>query len=305
MTARKEEKLGVFGAIWASLWGRDIAFFPRVLDTKGRLVALDDKAAILQVSDEIKTLTPEEKEEKLDDLLKLARQSLDEVTAQTDYQDGKATRLLTILTFMSAFSGLLFNRLADGYPISTLTWVGTQTSAVSLGVIICYLLFALFAFCAVSGALVTFHAIRARFRYPKEAAKDVGPGSLLFYIPISRTQPAQWGKAFLDPSDSSKLRPDLKVEYLKNYIVESYLVAAKVADKMRFLEPAQRLQSWAIKVLLVWLLCVVGLFAFVSPLKKESNPMIRAVVTPSSSTCIIGGNDVSPEPTSKLYSAVR
>lgn len=305
MTEVIQESLGVFRAIWEALLGRKITFFPRVLDEKGELVALDDKIAVAQVRKELKELAPDEKGEKLEDLLKLARQSLDEVTAQTDYQDGKATRLLTILTFMSAFSGLLFNRLADGYPISNLAWGDTPAAAISLGVIFCYSLFALFALCAICGALVTFHAIRARFRYPKEAAEDVGPRSLLFYIPISLTQPGQWGKAFLAPSDPSKLRPDLKIQYLKNYIVEAYLVAIKVADKVRFLEPAQRLQSWAIRALLAWLVCIAVLFAFVSPLKKESNPMIRAVVTSTSSSCVIGGNDVSAEPISKQIGEVR
>lgn len=301
----KVEELGIFRAIWQSLTDVEISFFPRVENDKGELIALDAQLAITRMANEIKLLSPTLKKDDLDDAMKLARQSLDEVTSQTEYQDGKATRLLTILTFMSAFSGLLFNRLADGYPIAHLSWTDASSTTVSLFVIICYVVFAIFTLLAVSGALVTFHAIRARFRYPKEAAEDLRPKSLLFYMSISRTQPDRWGKAFLDPLDSSKLKGDLKVDYLRNYIIESYLVAAKVADKMRFLEPAQRLQSWAIKALLLWLVLIAGAFAFVPAVKKESNPMIRAIVTPTSSTCIIGGTDGFAEASGKRCNKTR
>ncbi len=289
MTEKPQEQLGVFRAIFESIRGREIAFFPRVTDEAGKLVPLADASAIAVIADELKTFSETDKD-KLADALKLARQSLDEVMAQTEYQDGKATRLLTILTFMSAFSGLLFNRLVDGYPISQLGWETAGLIAASLLVVSSYLCFAFFAICAVAGALVTFHAIRARFRYPKEPASHGRVGSLLFYQPISRTHPQDWARSYKDPGTEA-IRLGLESEYLKNYIIETYLVAAKVADKMRFLEPAQRLQSWAIKALLAWLFIVGAVFAIVPPTKGDSAPRVRAIVTPTSSTCIIGGTN--------------
>lgn len=299
------EKLGVFRAIFESLWDRDISFFPRVKEHDGNLVALDTDTVIAKIAKELGGIVPSQQADDLEELLKLARQSLDEVTSQTEYQDGKATRLLTILTFMSAFSGLLFNRLADSYPVSSLGWTDPGAIFRSAGIVICYALFCVFALSAVAGALVTFHAIRARFRYSKEPAEDKGPKSLVFYMPMSRTQPDRWGKAFINKSDPDKFDGDLKVEYLKNYIIESYLVAVKVADKMRFLEPAQRLQSWAIKALLAWLIFFVLVFAFATPAKKESNPVIRAVVSPNSSSCIIGESDASADQFAKDYRVSR
>lgn len=293
MTDKSDEKLHPLRAIVEAIRDRPINYFPRVRDDEGRITALSDTEAIRKVSETIAGVKSSAEVANIDEVLKLARQSLDEVTSQTDYQDGKATRLLTIVTFLSAFSGLLFNRVADNYPLSSLSWASSWDFSVTLIVVSCYLGFAFFAFFAVSGALVTFHAIRARFRYPNEPAENKPPKSLLFYQAISRTQPAEWGKAFLDKEDASKVGPDLRVEYLKNYVVETYLIAAKVADKLRFLQPAQKLQSLAITTLIFWLVFVALLFAFVSPLKKESNSMIRAVVTPTSSSCIIGGNDVS------------
>lgn len=292
MTEKPQEHLGVLRAVFESIRGREISFFPRVLNDAGRLIPLADASAIAEIAEELRQLSETDKN-KLADALKLARQSLDEVTAQTEYQDGKATRLLTILTFMSAFSGLLFSRLADGYPISQLGWGTAGSIAASTLIVSSYLCFAFFAICAISGALVTFHAIRARFRYPKEPASHGRVSSLLFYLPISRTHPQKWARSFKD-SETDSICVDLEIEYFKNYIIESYLVAAKVADKMRFLEPAQRLQSWAITALLGWLFMIAAIFAIVSPEKKGDTPSIRAIVTPTSSACIIGGTDVPP-----------
>ncbi|MGO7042188.1 hypothetical protein ACCS60_27955 [Rhizobium acaciae] len=292
MTTEAEDKLGCARAVFEAIAGKSISFFPRADDNRapGRLRTLTDKEAIEAIRAEVKHLAPDEGA--LEDALKVARESLDEVTAQTDYQDGKATRLLTILTFMSAFSGLAFNRLADGYPLSIISWADKWSSFNSGLVVVSYLLFAAFALLATSGALVTFHAIRARFRYPRAAAKDRPPASMLFWMGISRTQPNRWAKAFIDPADPKKVAAELRIEYLRNYIVEAYLIAAKVADKVRFLEPAQRIQSWAIKALFFWIIVTASVFAFVPPVKKESNPVIR-IETPISSVCITGGNNVS------------
>ncbi len=292
MTTEAEDKLGCAQAVVEAIAGKSISFFPRADDNRapGRLRTLTDKEAIEAIRAEVKHLAPDE--DALEDALKVARESLDEVTAQTDYQDGKATRLLTILTFMSAFSGLAFNRLADGYPLSIISWAGIGSSFNSGLVVVSYLLFAAFALLATSGALVTFHAIRARFRYPRAAAKDSPPASMLFWMGISRTQPDRWAKAFIDPADTKNVAPELRIEYLRNYIVETYLIAAKVADKVRFLEPAQRIQSWAIKALFFWIIVTASVFAFVQPVKKESNPVIR-LETPISSVCVTGGKNVS------------
>lgn len=267
-----DKKLGCFRAVFEAFLDRPINYFPRVDDRRSeklRLRSLKDKEAIQTILSEIQHLKPEDSG--LDDALKLARESLEEVTAQTAYQDGKATRLLTILTFISAFSGLAFNRLADNYPLSMVGSSDWQEITASGLIIASYVLFAYFALLAIMGALVTFHAIRSRFRYPKPALDVQRIESFLFWIPISRTQPSVWAKGFLDTNDPSKISSTLKLKYLQNYIVETYLIGAKVADKVRFLEPAQRLQSSAIKVLLYWIIAITLLFAMVPPMKKEPN----------------------------------
>jgi hypothetical protein len=292
MTQAKEETLSCIRAVWQAFFYQDISFFPRVEDNRapGNLRTLTAKEALKTIADQLDALSPNPSA--LDAELKLARESLDEVTAQTDYQDGKATRLLTIVTFMSAFSGLAFNRLADGYPVSTITWTEHWPSMNSVLVLLSYALFAAFALLATAGALVTFHAIRTRFRYPREAAKYKKPSSMLFWMGISRTQPERWGKAFINPNDPKEISADLKAEYIKNYIAETYLIAAKVADKVRFLEPAQRIQSLAIKALFLWIIVTALVFSFVPPVKKESNSVIR-IETPIAAVCVTGGSNVS------------
>lgn len=293
MSEVTDKKLGCIRAVIEALADRPLSYFPRVEEKrsgKDKLRSLDDQDAVRAMISEINFLMPQDPG--LDDALKLARESLDEVTAQTDYQDGKATRLLTILTFMSAFSGLVFNRLADNYPLSMFERSDRWEIAASTLLIASYILFAAFALLAISGALVTFHAIRSRFRYPQPAANSMRVKSFLFWIPISRTQPSMWAKAFVDTSDQSKISSGLKLEYLKNYIVETYLISAKVADKVRFLEPAQRLQALALKTLFFWIIITALVFAFVPSAKNESNSVIR-IETPVSSVYNTGGSNVS------------
>ncbi len=289
MSETGKESLGCVQAICEAAFGRPITYFPRSSATGSAQATINDGTVIATIEQEIEKIAADDA--KLDDALKLARDSLNEVTKHTDYQDGKATRLLTIVTFMSAFASLLFNRFADGYPFSVLSWSGAQQVITSGLIIASYCLFAVFALLAAFGALVTFHAIRSRFRYPTTTSAE-HPGSLVFWMPISWTEPKNWARAFIDLNDSSKITPDIKVKYLKNYIVETYLVGVKVADKVRVLEPAQRLQSWAIKALILWIAVTALVFAFVPPAKKESNSVIR-IETPISSVCVTGGNNVS------------
>lgn len=285
-----EDPVGPFQAIWHALWGHRFEHYPQVAQD-GDVKHLKTNLVLERASRELANLALPP-DGSLEATLKLARQSLDEVKALTDYQDGKATRLLTIITFLSAFSGVLFGRFADTYPLQTfLSGVSISNTATyrSALVPVSYFLFIVFGLLAVSGALVTFHAIRARFRYPKVASDNGKPKSYVFFKPIAEVSPEDWSRAFLS-DDPSKLKGDLQLAYLKNYITEAYLVATKVADKLRYLEPAQQLQSWAIKALLFWLIAFSATFVFVSPPQKDSNAVIRNAVTDD---CATGQKDAT------------
>jgi len=77
--------------------------------------------------------------------------------------------------------------------------------------------------------------------------------------------------------------------YLSNYVGEAYLVAAKTADKLRYLEPAQSLLAWALRALILFVICVAMSQAFVAPPTPEAVGDPR----PASSTGLI--EDVAPE----------
>ncbi|NDU79072.1 hypothetical protein GWI34_41815, partial [Actinomadura sp. DSM 109109] len=125
------------------------------------------------------------------------------------------------------------------------------------------------------GALVVFHATRTRFKYPTPEPEGAGarrsrPGSYLFYSDIIELRPEMWARAFTasanSPSGSVPLDEELSIRYLKNYIAESYLVAAKVADKLRYLQPAQDILAFAVRMLVIWILLLAFTTAIVPSL---------------------------------------
>lgn len=200
-----------------------------------------------------------------DDLLAKAKESLEEAKGQTEYQDQKVARLLTIVAFLTAAAGTLFSKVADSFPIDhSIPWVHWH-----IMVYAAYLLFFGFVFLVGAGALVSFHAMRTRFVW--EAAhsnmvveRDRKPKSHLFFQEVVRTTPEKWAESF------SATKNAQLTEAYKGYIVEAYLVNAKVADKLRLLEPAQAILSNAVRVLLIWLFIVAVLFITVDrPVKRD------------------------------------
>jgi hypothetical protein len=181
------------------------------------------------------------------------RESLDEVKGLTEYQDQKATRLLTILSFLSALAGGLLTIFSKAYPFQTYL-IGSDINWQAVLVITAYALFGVFVVLAISGALVVFYATKTRFKWPKETD---APRSRLFYAGIVSAPPQAWAKSFVTGSGPNKEfipATELQLSYTKDYILESYLVAAKVADKLRYLMPAQKILYLTVKVMLAWVL---------------------------------------------------
>lgn len=262
-------------AIYHALLGHEIDYYPRVLEG-GKPVLLDTDALTSEFAAAASHWTDlagntKADIDRLDDAIKLARQSLDEVKDQTEYQDQKATRLLTVTTFLTAFSGLLFSRMLDAYPRSSFA----AQPPFSQGLLCAsYLLFATFVLSAVFGALITFHATRTRFKYVHDgeiSRDDCQPRSRLFYRGILRVRPKAWALTFVTPhADPNKkidpiLDPALKQAYLRDLVGETYLVAAKTADKLRFLDPAQRLLAMSLTCLLAWLVSLAIVAVVVTP----------------------------------------
>lgn len=279
-------------AVGDALLSRDIDHYPRVKGPDGNPLSLTSD----DIVNEFVAATPhwpKIDDDDLDDAIKLARQSLDESKDQTEYQDQKATRLLTVTTFLTALSGVLFTRYNDRYALEPL-WKSSwwEFALVAFG----YALFGLFLLASLSGALVTFHATRTRFKYPvqEKLARDSGdPKSRLFYSGMISVRPSAWASAYVaeqaaftpptappptflqrllprDPvTPPITLRSDLKQAYFRDLVGESYLVAAKAADKLRYLGPAQGLLAFSLKCLLVWLIAL-PLIVWIVPAKHAA-----------------------------------
>jgi hypothetical protein len=289
MKDREEKKLGRLSAIWHAFRAQDVGHYPRFVDDAGRERQITDEDVIRRIASRLSRLKDYRADE-IEFYLERGRESLNEVKGLTEYEDQKATRNLTIITFLSALAGVLFSRFADSYPLRSVIDDAGIASIDSVLVAANYLLFFVFAVCAVSGALIVFHATRIRFKYPKLTTLTLHENkeqvkSYLFYSPIIQVLPERWAESFLDDTEigadaESKLRQGLGTSYFKNYIVESYLVATKVADKLRYLMPAQDILSWSIRALLVWLF-VYGLASALVPVHdKDGTAAPTATATP-------------------------
>lgn len=219
----------------------------------------------------------------INEAIELAKASLEESKKQTEYQDNKASRLLTVTSFVSALSAALLASFSDRYPLGTLNPSGDKTHILLICAYVFFLLFSLFALC---GALVTFHAIRTRFKYTSDEIvtnENLAPKSMLFHKGIIGTGPEGWVNSFVTENSNGGVivKNNLKLIYLINYIIEAYLVAAKTADKIRYLAPAQALLAWAMRTLVVFVLLFAASVIFVPKSAPESDPSQVLIQSPS------------------------
>lgn len=306
----EKQNLSMSRAIVYAFLGKEIAYYPRQggdsVDAKDYLKSIE---RALWPLDELKTID--------ESYLDRAKDSLGEVKDLTEYQDQKSARLLTIIAFLTAAAGALFAKFVDAYPLRLMWEVSCRYG---VPVLVVYLAFALFIIYVAFGALVSFHATQMRFVWSETATdaqeqeesgkqkafarsedrndqhgKD-GKGksdeaifknalSYLFYKSILRTTPEGWANSFVEKTALENDKNVLTVKYYKNYITESYLVAMKCGDKLRYLQPAQKLLLWAIRLLIIWLLCFFGTVALV-PSKAEIDSKAQANARLASGTTV-------------------
>jgi hypothetical protein len=117
--------------------------------------------------------------------------------------------------------------------------------------------------------LVLIWAIKPKFNLP-ESWKRTGevaalPRSMLFYSEILGVSPGRWADAFIQKT--GKDGKALKKHYTKCYIGEAYLVAGKVATKLRLADCGIGVLWLAMVILLLFFL----LFAATEQLVPMSN----------------------------------
>lgn len=284
--AEKDSSLGRLRAIWNAFWGVKVSYYPQALDgSTGKSRRIEESEIMQDIAKTLSTLNPDESID-IQAYLERGRESLNEVKALTEYQDQKATNLLTTIAFLTALAGALFTKFVEIYPIHA-TRSGYGSLAQLLCMIASYVLFALFILTSVSGALVIFHATKTQFKYPKSHA-PVEPGSnkransYLFVTGIIDANPAQWATSFLrsqgffrhgGQEEAIQIDPALQLNYFKNYVGESYLVACKAADKIRYLQPGQAILLLSIRILLLWVMSMGLTWVFVKPLESAPAPV--------------------------------
>lgn len=191
----------------------------------------------------------------IDTVHDLAKISLTEVKALTEYEDGKVSRLLTVAAFLSAVVGTVFTKywenydwpLMSNYSTSLRWWLPFCTYA------------AFFLYLVIVGAsiIVLLLAIGPSFNIPaswKSTGAPTEPTSMLFYKGILDVTAHDWGKVFVAQAVADGAQ--LKSTYAKCYIAEAYLVAQKVATKLELAAPGVRLLRYAIVDLLIFFVFV-------------------------------------------------
>lgn len=286
------------GAAFRSVLDLSIERYPRI-DRNGQIDDLLGEnlvpalAAATKPYENFRFSTPVEASAALD----LIKASFDEVKGQTDYQDNKASRLLTITSFVSALSAVLLANFADRYPLTALH---PFTSCQQLFIAATYLIFLAFTISALLGGVITFHATRTRFKYSKKPTAtnvDDPAKSLLFYQEMVAVSPQGWAASFMTapavatgkppaPPHPGTLREGLQEAYFRNYVMETYLIAAKTADKIRYLAPAQSYLAWALRWLIAFMLCFALAVCVVPSTKETTAPASISLDVKSNPTSV-------------------
>jgi hypothetical protein len=213
-------------------------------------ISIDDQQII-----DLATQLRELKSDQIDEILPLAKWSLESVTHLTEYEDEKANRILTAVAFLSALVSVAFAAIVQRYPFSVAGEVkGVSIHSHSVVLLIVYCLFAFYFVLLTVGAAFTLYAVRPQFRIPTTWARTkTEPGSFLFFKEILNVSGKNWGRSFTE-TDSKKL----KAEYAKNSVLETYLIAQKIPKKLRPLKKGIWLFFASTAVLIVLLpLCAV------------------------------------------------
>jgi hypothetical protein len=191
-------------------------------------LSVDDQQ-IADLAAELAALKPEH----VDAILPLARWSLDAVTHLTEYEDEKAKRIMTAVAFLSAIVSVAFAAIVQRYPFSTVVEIrGLSIHANSPLLVALYILFGFYFLLLTIGSAFTLYAVRPQFRIPSawERTKTT-PGSFLFFKEILNVSGKNWGRSFTEKTPDA-----LNTEYAKNSILETYLIAQKIPQKLRPLE---------------------------------------------------------------------
>jgi len=176
---------------------------------------------------------PEGREQAVHDM---ALPGLNQVKASTEYDDARA--LLTIVAFLTALAGAVFNRFSSTYELPR--WREMTSHWEQFWPALTYTMFGAYAVIVATSAYVIFGAMKPPSH---DWHRGRGPLSKVpnFHSRIADTQPQAWGQNLVEmANDSAVGRDNLTAHYAKHYILEIYLVADQIALKLRKAAPAVR-----------------------------------------------------------------
>ncbi|MEO8455502.1 MAG: hypothetical protein ABI454_10100 [Sphingomicrobium sp.] len=198
-------------------------------DGTSRLLGAKDTASLVEILRDWKI--PEGREEAVHDM---ARASLDQVKASTEYDDARA--LLTIVAFLTALAGAVFNRFSATYDLPR--WYEIARNWNYVWPALTYAMFGAYAVIVAGSAFAVFGAMKPTFFQARNSCAS-RPQVVGFHERLIESHPHAWGQSFVDLTGDSASGPDnLKAHYAKHYILETYLVAEKVALKLKKAAPA-------------------------------------------------------------------
>lgn len=194
------------------------------------------------------TSSSEEESERFFNCCKL---SFDSMVSQTEYQDAKAVRILTIMTFLSVIAVLMFKVGLDGEQFG----IGGFKEITFL-CLISYILLTLF------GVVFTLHAIQTRFNHLEDTSKL--PRSLTFFKTVSSYAPAEFVHQFGGKErvlGGPTIPPIGSVELLhrmsQDFIAESYLISGKIVKKVGILKVGTMFFKISLIPILVWIVILL------------------------------------------------
>ena len=204
------------------------------------------------------------------------KDSMATIQALTEYEDGKVARLLTIVAFLSAIAGVVFSRFATDY-----AWVSPTTKPwLPTATYIAFLSYVVSVSCAV---LLLLSAIRPTFNAPKLwlGRESQRPRSLFFYIGVLAVTAPNWAQTFKDLAGEKGT--ELKAFAAKNYVLEAYLIAEKVAHKLWWVRRGVGLLQFAMAVLVVFFTLYAGTVMTVAPTRPTPATTVKPVARPPAS----------------------
>jgi hypothetical protein len=193
-----------------------------------RPLGAKDSAALVELLGEWEI--PEGREQAVHDM---ALAGLNQVKASTEYDDARA--LLTIVAFLTALAGAVFNRFSSTYELPR--WHEITSHWDQFWPVVTYAMFGAYAVIVAISAYVIFGAMKP----PAYSRLHPSPKVLNFHSRIAGTQPQAWGQNLVELANDSAIGNDsLTAHYAKHYILETYLVADQIAFKLKKAAPAVR-----------------------------------------------------------------